>query len=237
MPFGAIALAGAFINTAAGMYQGYKTMKEGKAQAEQYRADIENYERAERENAFRGLRVPTDRAEIAREDIGRSTASAIDAVSKGGVRAYGALPQILSNEGRALDNVAAFYEEKKLGLQKLIAQDDAHLRQMQFNEEQQELQMLGQGLSGAMQMEQSGRDAMWGAAQQGVGMGANIVQGIGEQDLVREMYGIPEQQSWLDKQMQSNYAKRKGTNNLSDLNRLNPINTPVYQTPDQMELR
>ena len=195
MPFGATAAVGLAANTVIGVYQGMAQLKEAKDLEKYYEDALDNYQREERTNAFKGLRPSTMREEIAREDIGASTATQLEMVGKLGVAGYGALPQIQRNERQVLDSVASSYEEKQQRIQELIAGDEQRLQQMQFAQENQELNALNAGYSSALQAKSQAQQNIFGSIQSGISGGTSILQGIGEQNLVRDMYGIPKEES------------------------------------------
>lgn len=187
---GGAMIALSLVNTAIGAYKNYETMKRGKEMAAEQREAIENYQRAERENVYRGLRAPTDRTQLSLQRTERDVASAIDATSRGGVAAYGVLPQLIEQGRSAYDDTAAAFEKSKMDIQRLIASDDARLQQMKFQEENMDLNALQQSYSSALQMEQQGREGMWGAVQSGVGSAGQLLGQQQEMDLMSQMYGV-----------------------------------------------
>lgn len=194
MPVGAIAAAGLAVNTITGVIQGINQLNRAKKYEQEYMKAIKDFTPEERENVYRGLRVPTTREEIARKDIGASTATALDIASKQGVAGYGFAQNVLRREQDVLDEIASSYEDKSMRIQELIAGDERRRQQMTFQEEQAQLQMLGQGLSSARQMGEQAREGIYDSLRSGVSGATNLALGQSEMDLTREIYGLPEKE-------------------------------------------
>ena len=175
MAIGAAYLATSLLQTGLGMYNGYKQMQEGKALVNKYATQIENYERQELTNAYKGMRVPQERMRLAEENIGASTSQALENASKLGIGGYSSVPQILRQERTAYDDVASAYEQQRLQLDELIARDNVRIQTETGRREEQDLLALGQGLTSAQQMQQSGQDALFGSAVGGL---TNIGTGL-----------------------------------------------------------
>lgn len=184
-------LGASILQTGLGLYQGFQTMKTGKELANKYRSDIESFQRGELTNAYRGLRAPTEGLQLATENIGASTAQALSDVSKLGTQGYGATQGILKQQASAYENAVASYEQQKMLIDQMIAQDEVRIQQQKAQQENVELQALGRGLESAMQMEQSGKDAMFGAVQGGIGAATTVLGSHANENAWRKLYGQP----------------------------------------------
>lgn len=222
----AIPLAFSMANTAIGVYKNYQTMKEGREMAEEYKQQLENYQRQVRENIYQGLRAPELQEQLALRRTERDVASAMHDVSKLGVAGYSAMPSILEQGRKSYEDTVASLERSKMDIQKLIASDNARLQNMQFAQENQELANLNRAYSSALQMKQAGREGMYNAVQSGIGSASQIYSGQQEMDLIKDIYGGG---SYADQPVLT--GEVTNINQPQNNNTTVPAANPTYQSP------
>ena len=149
----------------------------GASQARKARKAINSYQRQELTNAYDGVSVSTLGANLQQEELARATATGVDALRSGGTRALGmGLGRLQQGNTTASREIGAGLDLQQKEIDKLKAQDETWIRDMQETREQEDLAGLGQQLSAGQQTQYSGLDDIFGAA--GGFMGA-MGQGAG----------------------------------------------------------
>ncbi len=120
----------------------------GAKQASDARKAIENYQRQELTNAYDSLSVSTLGADFQREEMARATATGVQALQTAGARALiggiGRLQQGVNTQSR---QIASDLDRQQMQIDRLRAQDETRIRQMQERREEADLAGLGQQLA------------------------------------------------------------------------------------------
>jgi len=120
----------------------------GAGQASKAKKAIEGYRRQDLTNVAEGLSISTKGADLAREEMARISASSVEALKSGGVRGVvGGIRQVQDSVSQQSREIAADLDSQEKERQRLIAQDEARIREMQEKREQDDLAGLGQQLA------------------------------------------------------------------------------------------
>lgn len=118
---------------------------------------IDNFRWQDLDNVMEDVQISTRGADLRREELGRSTATAIDALSKGGARTLAAgIGRVQENNTRVAREIGANLDEQQKQLDYAVAQDNARIQQMTERRQANELAGYGQMLNTGMGMK-------WGA--------------------------------------------------------------------------
>lgn len=127
----------------------------GAVQAHNAKEEIDNYERQDLINPYKGLSVSRLGADIATEEQARATSTGISALQKSGIRgASGSIGDLVSSEMTNIRKIGANLDQQQLELEKMIAADDATIRGMYETREREDLAGLGA-------MYNAGNQTMW----------------------------------------------------------------------------
>lgn len=141
-----IGVAGGIAKAASGR----KMMRDAKRAAR-------NYRRQELKNVNRNRRVSTLGAELAREEAARGTATSVEALRSGGVRGVvGGLGAVQAANNQQSRAIGAGLDEQRVQLDREIAADDARIRAMQEQREQQDLAAIQSQVNAGQQTMYSG---------------------------------------------------------------------------------
>lgn len=129
----------------------------GAARARRAKKAIDSFQRQDLNNAFSDMRVSTLGAELQTEEAQRRFATSVDALASGGVRGLvgglGRQEQLQQQSQRA---IAAGLDMQQTQIDRLRAQDEVRLRQMQESREEQQLGALYGELAAGRQGVQAG---------------------------------------------------------------------------------
>lgn len=143
----------------------------GASEARRAREALANYRRQELRNVYEGVGVSTLGADLRREEAARLAATSIDALQASGARGVlGGIGGVQQQSNLVNRQIAANLDEQQKQLDRLRAQDQARIRQIQEQREVADLQGLGQQL-------QTGRQDLFS----GLGDIAGIAGSIGRQ--------------------------------------------------------
>lgn len=119
------AITGAAISAGVAGYQIYQ----GEQAKKRAKADMNEYERADLENAFENLQISTVGSDLMREELNRNSASFVDALQQGGSRMVTAgLPRVQSGLISSANEARNYLDNQVLTRDKLIAGDNVNLR-------------------------------------------------------------------------------------------------------------
>ena len=158
---------------------GSKRMKEGKRAVSEAMASRQTLT-----NAYEGMSVPTSPYEMQRQEIQRNSATAVDALSKGGVRGVvGGVGAITSSTQQSMAQLGSMFEQALFNLNTMKANDEARIQQMK---EQRTMDDLGYARSevayGRQQMQagfDTGIDTAASGAEYGLAGGFDGIPKIG----------------------------------------------------------
>jgi len=149
---------------------GYQAIKGAKDARDAKRA-LENYERQELSNIAEGLQVSTLGADLQREQAARLASTQVSALQGSGTRGViGGLGRVEEGSQQLNRQIGAELDAQQKQIDQMYAQDQANIRSMQEQREQQDI-------SGLSSQYNAGNQMMWqgigGIAQTGMaGLGA-----------------------------------------------------------------
>lgn len=115
------------------IYQGEQAKKKAKAA-------MNEYERADLENAFEDMQVSTLGSDLMREELNRNSASFVDALQQGGARMVTAgLPRVQSGLISSANEARNYLDNQVITRDKLIAGDNVNLRGVRENRDMQNM--------------------------------------------------------------------------------------------------
>lgn len=115
------------LSAGGGIFQAIK----GSEQAKEAQRALENYKVPELANYAEGIQVATKGAELQREMLSASTATAMDTLSSGGVRGVvGGTQNVIAQERLGSAQIAANIDQQLAERSRMIAQEQANLRGM-----------------------------------------------------------------------------------------------------------
>ena len=140
----------------------------GSKRAREAKKALKNFQRQELKNVTKGMRVSTMGAELQTKEAQRRFATSVDALSSAGVRGLvGGLGQVEQQQQIQQQQIAANLDQQQIGIDRMAAQDEANIRQMQEQRENQAIQGMGAELAAGRAQVASG---ISGIAQAGVSM-------------------------------------------------------------------
>ena len=134
---------------------------------------IDNYERQELDNAYENLQVSTLGADLATEQAAVQQANAVQALQGAGTRGLAQIGQLQAASNTLSREIGADLDRQQKEIDRMAAQDDARIRDMQESREQQELAGYGSQLNAANQKQAQALNS--GIAS--IGTGIASVQG------------------------------------------------------------
>lgn len=151
----------------------------GSKRAREAKRALKNFQRQDLKNVTKGMRVSTMGAELQTKEAQRRFATSVDALSSGGVRGLvGGLGQVEQQQQIQQQQIAANLDQQQIGIDRMAAQDEANIRQMQEQRENQAIQGMGAELAAGKAQVASG---ISGIAQAGVSMATmGLGSGAGE---------------------------------------------------------
>lgn len=175
---------------------GYQAIKGAKDAKDAQRA-LENYERQELTNIAEGLQVSTLGADLQREEQARLAATQVGALQGAGARGViGGLGRVEAGNQQMNRQIGAELDAQQKQIDQMRAQDQANIRSMQEQREQQDVaalssqynagnQMMWQGIGGVAQTGMAGLGAIGkaGEATKAAGNFKNMNKTFGPLDL------------------------------------------------------
>lgn len=137
---GVLAGISAGTNILGGLIQGIS----GAKRARRARREIQNYQRQDLQNAFRGVSVSTMGADLQREEANRALATTVNAAQRMGTRGLGMATNAMRSNAQIMRNIGANLDQQRTNIDRAVAADDARIRQMQERREEADLAGLGQ---------------------------------------------------------------------------------------------
>jgi len=149
---------------------GYQAIKGAKDAKDAKRA-LENYDRQELSNIAEGLQVSTLGADLQREEQSRLAATQVGALQGAGTRGViGGLGRVEAGSQQMNRQIGAELDAQQKEIDRMRAQDEANIRSMQEQREQQDVAALSSQYNAGNQMMFQG---IGGMAQTGIaGLGA-----------------------------------------------------------------
>jgi hypothetical protein len=150
---------------------GYQAIK-GAKDAEDAKTALENYDRQELSNIAEGLQVSTLGADLQREEQARLAATQVGALQGAGARGViGGLGRVEAGSQQMNRQIGAELDAQQKEIDRMRAQDEANIRAMQEQREQQDVaalssqynagnQMMFQGIGGMAQSGMAGLSAL-----------------------------------------------------------------------------
>jgi hypothetical protein len=149
-----------------GIVGGISNMISGAKEKRDAENALENYQRQELKNVAEGLQVSTLSSDLQREEQSRLASGQIQAARESGTRGMiGSLGRIEAGNQRVMRETGANLDMQQKQIDQIQAEDDARIRGMQENREQNDINALSSQY-------QAGKQEMFG------GFG-NIIQGTG----------------------------------------------------------
>lgn len=147
------ALVGGGLSIVGGLLKSGRAKKEERALAKQ----IANYKRQQLTNVADSLSVSTLGSDLAAQQSNIATATAIDALQKGGSRnLLGGISKVQEASNLAASNIQADLDERQKQIDQIRAEDEVRIRNTRENREISDLAGLGTALNAARQDRASG---------------------------------------------------------------------------------
>lgn len=154
-------------------YQAYK----GSQDARDAKRAINNYKRQDLTNVADNLQVSTLGADLQREEQARLAATQVSALQGSGSRGViGGLGRVEAGNQQMNRQIGAELDTQQKQIDQMRSQDEANIRTMQEQREQQDLAGLSSQYNAANQMMWEG---IGGIAQSGMSMAGSFGTGIG----------------------------------------------------------
>jgi len=140
----------------------------GAKRAKQAKQALRNFQRQELKNVTKGMRVSTMGAEMQTREAQRRFATSVDALRSGGVRGLvGGMGQVEQQQQMQQQQIAAGLDQQQVSIDRMAAQDEANMRQMREQRDNQAIQGMGAELAAGRAQVSAG---IQGIAQAGVSM-------------------------------------------------------------------
>ena len=140
----------------------------GAKRAKQANKALRNFQRQELKNVTKGMRVSTMGAEMQTREAQRRFATSVDALRSGGVRGLvGGMGQVEQQQQMQQQQIAAGLDQQQVSIDRMAAQDEANMRQMREQRDNQAIQGMGAELAAGRAQVSAG---IQGIAQAGVSM-------------------------------------------------------------------
>tara|TARA_R110002074_G_scaffold189465_6_gene355274 strand:- start:1464 stop:2099 length:636 start_codon:yes stop_codon:yes gene_type:complete len=117
---------------------------------------IDSYQRQELTNAYADTQVSKYAANLQREELARNTASSIQALRSGGVRALGAVGGLQEANINTARQIGADLDKQQNNIELLRARDEARIQGLQENREIADLAGMGNELNTQRQNQANG---------------------------------------------------------------------------------
>ena len=154
------------ISAGLGIVGGISNMIQGAKEQREAKDALNNYQRQELNNVADGLQVSTLGSDLQREEQARLSSSQIQALQDSGVRGIlGGSGRVEAGNQRVMAQTASDLDMQQKQIDQMRAEDEARIRNMQENREQNDINALSSQY-------QSGKQ------DQNMGFG-NIIQGTG----------------------------------------------------------
>lgn len=145
------------ITSGLGLAMGAAKFFEGRKMQREMQRAIENFEWDDLSNVNEGRQVSRLGADLRREELGRSTATSMDALRGGGARTIvGGAGKVVQQNNQVNREIGADLDKQQFSIDRDYAQDEARIRQMEETRQQQKLQGYGQMMSTGMGMKYQG---------------------------------------------------------------------------------
>tara|TARA_R110002073_G_scaffold3315_6_gene22358 strand:- start:20902 stop:21555 length:654 start_codon:yes stop_codon:yes gene_type:complete len=136
---------------------------------------IDSYQRQELTNAYADTQVSKYAANLQREELARNTASSVQALRSGGIRALGAVGGLQEANINTARQIGADLDKQQNNIELLRARDEARIQRLQENREIADLEGMGNELNTQQQNTANGINN----AISGVGSGLSALGGVG----------------------------------------------------------
>ena len=159
-----------------GMISGGIQMFGGMRQKKKAQKAIDNYQRQELINPYEKMGISTSGSDLVREEASRASATAVNALQGGGIRALmGGLPGVVAQNNRATMEGRRYLDDQINKKANLVAGQDSRNQNMMEQREIGDLAGLGQQLETGRQNMFSGMRGMFN----GVASGLSAIPGLG----------------------------------------------------------
>jgi hypothetical protein len=151
----------------------------GAKRAKQAKQALRNFQRQELKNVTKGMRVSTMGAELQTREAQRRFTTSVDALRSGGVRGLvGGMGQVEQQQQMQQQQIAAGLDQQQVSIDRMAAQDEANMRQVREQRDNQAIQGMGAELAAGRAQVSAG---ISGIAQAGVSMATmGLGSGAGE---------------------------------------------------------
>ncbi len=140
-----------------GAVGGFKKMKEGKAMQREGRAGIENFEWQDLSNPYRDIAISTAGTDAATENLATNSATAAEALRKGGTRGIlGGIGKVQANANAVNTEIAANLDMQQKNKDFAAAGQDVANQNMMEKRQANELAGYGQMMNVGMDMKYQG---------------------------------------------------------------------------------
>jgi len=155
----------------------YQTIQGAKERRDAERA-LNDYQRQELNNVAEGLQVSTLGSDLQRQEQARLASGQIGALREGGTRSLiGGLGRVEAGNQRVMAQTGADLDMQQKQIDQMRAEDEARIRSMQENREQNDINALSSQLQAGKQDQNMGM----GNIIQGTGMLGGAIGGLGKQ--------------------------------------------------------
>ncbi len=152
-----IALGSSAVSTLVGLFSGGRARKEARKRAKSAQVRIDNFKFSPLENAFTTTQVSTKGSDLQTDILKTGKATQLQLASQGGNRGViGSLGTINQNSNIKSRQISADLDQKVRNLELQRAQDEANMRGIQENRQQNELAGLGAQVNNYNQLRAQG---------------------------------------------------------------------------------
>jgi hypothetical protein len=179
MPLPILALAG-LAQAGVGIFGASSQGRRAKKREAAALKALEEYDRQALTNVYAGLTVPKEPFELRTEAVQQAQATAVGALAGAGARGLvGGLGGVQQRTQQGIAQIAAEMEQAQFRLQQMQAEDQARVRAMQEQREQQDIAGLGRELGLARQQRASATESLYSSIGAGLGHGLGAAAGLG----------------------------------------------------------
>lgn len=182
------AITGAAISAGVAGYQIYQ----GEQAKKRAKADMNEYERADLDNAFEDMQISTVGSDLMREELQRGSASFVDTLQQGGSRMVTAgLPRVQSGLINGANEARNYLDSQVIARDKMIAGDNVNLRGIREQRDNENLSAISSEYHAGRQDSWSG---MLGLASSAMAAGRAIgdIEGVDKSGWADPEIGIKE---------------------------------------------
>jgi len=145
-----------------GLAKGIYDTVDGKRKEKARQAELDAYQRKERENAFRNMQISTIGSDAMREESSRNIATSMNSIGNAGTRAIiGATPRLVAEQNNVNRNIQKELDDQVIKRNYAIVGDDSQIRRMQEDRENADLAGLGNAIDVARQDANTGMNTMF----------------------------------------------------------------------------